>query len=146
MPNFSRDDKKKKGKKSLLDYVEPKTITYDYPVFCFKYLHPKFNISTCSDKQLLKNFLARLQKLAEIGFKGIISSSKHDYGFEKIPLKKLKITNFPEIIPEDVTKLDIYRASGNNLPFAVYRRPKTNVLHVIAISCKFGSLYNHGSK
>ncbi len=141
--NANKEAKKERQKKKMLAHVEKEPVTFDYPVFCFKYLHPKFNLTKCEDMQLLNNFLARLQKLSQIGFKGIKNDDKHGYGCEPIPIKQIKIGNLPEIITEDVKKLDIYRASGNNLPFAVYRRPNTNVLHIIAISCKFDSLYNH---
>ena len=141
--NAKKEAKKERQKKKMLAHVEKEPLNFDYPVFCFKYLHPNFNLTKCKDMQLLNNLIARLQKLSKIGFSGIKNSDKHGYGNEPIPIEQIKIQNFPEIIPEDVKKLDIYRASGNNLPFAVYRRPNTNVLHIIAISCKFNSLYNH---
>lgn len=111
-----------------------------YPVFCFKYLQP-YSYTDCTDPKFFIDFLERLQKLGTLGWKGINVSAKHSYGFEKLPITKLRVSNFPAIVTEDVRELTVFRANGNNLPFLGIRLEDT--FQVIFIETNFGDIYNH---
>lgn len=87
-----------------------------YPVFCFKHLQPN-SYNKCSDPSFFISFLERLKKLGGLGWQGIQGSHRHAFGTEKIPIKSLRVTNFPSIVTQDVTELIVFRANGNNLPF-----------------------------
>ena len=63
----------------------------DYPLFSFKYLSD-CSFDKCSDSSFFPNFLLRLKKLSELGWKRIAISDRHSFGFEKIPVSsKLRI-------------------------------------------------------
>jgi hypothetical protein len=116
-----------------------KGILNDHPVFCFKYLQDD-SIKKCKDHKFFFEFIFRLQKLGELGWKEIGKSSRHSFGTEKIPVGSIK-PNLPEIITEDVEEFTVFRATGNNLPFLGIRKP--NAFQIIFIEANFGDIYNH---
>lgn len=111
-----------------------------YPVFCFKYLQ-LCSYNDCTDPKFFIDFLKRLQKLGQLGWQEINKSNKHGYGYEKIPISKIKPTMRPSIITEDVEELTVFRANGNNLPFLGIRL--NDIFQVIYIETKFGDIYKH---
>ncbi len=116
-----------------------KGIIIDYPIFCFKYLQTS-SIKSCNDYKFFLDFIFRLQKLGELGWKEINKSARHSFGTEKIPVSSIK-PDLPGIITEDVDELIVFRANGSNLPFLGIRKP--GVFHIIFIETKFGDIYNH---
>lgn len=113
---------------------------YNYPIFCFKYLQA-VSIKDCKDSKFFFDFLMRLQKLSELGWKQIRVSDKHSFGTEDIAIKQLKIKSFPPCITPDVDKLKVFRANGNNLPFLGIQHE--NIFRVIFIESHFGDIYEH---
>jgi hypothetical protein len=116
-----------------------KAIVNDYPIFCFKYLQDT-SLKKCSDYKFLIDFIFRLQKLGELGWKEINKSHRHSFGTEKIPITQIK-PKLPAIITNDIDELTVFRANGNNLPFLGIRNP--NVFHIIFIETSFGDIYDH---
>ncbi|MFT4204655.1 MAG: hypothetical protein QM610_12190 [Chitinophagaceae bacterium] len=117
-----------------------KGIINDYPIFCFKYLQD-VSIKKCNDHKFFCDFIFRLRKLSELGWKEINKSSRHSFGTERLPVKSLK-PDLPPIITDDVDELTVFRANGNNLPFLGIR--KSGVFHIIFIETSFGDIYDHG--
>lgn len=111
-----------------------------YPVFCFKHLQP-YSYPGCKDASFFIEFLERMKKLANLGWQGIRGAGRHGFGLEKIPIKQLRITNFPPIITEDVSELLVFRATGSNLPFLGLRMGDT--FQVLFIETNFGEIYPH---
>lgn len=112
----------------------------DYPVFCFKHLQ-NTSIKECKDASIFYDFLDRLQKLSNLGWKEIRTSQRHGFGMEKIPVGSI-IPKLPKFITPDVSHLTIFRANGNNLPFLGVQNG--SVFHVIYLETKFGDVYDHG--
>ena len=115
----------------------------DYPLFSFVYLS-NFSWDKCTDQKLFRDFLLRLKKLSELGWKKIGISDRHSFGSEKIPVSSLN-KRARKVLPDFVTdemKLEVFRASGNNLPFLGLR--KGRVFMVFIIEAKFSEVYNHG--
>lgn len=112
----------------------------DYPLFSFKYLSD-CSFDKCSDSSFFPNFLLRLKKLSELGWKRIAISDRHSFGFEKIPVSSI----IPkDSLPKDLTSEDhllAFRASGNNLPFLGRREGRT--FYIYLIETKFGEIYRH---
>lgn len=113
-----------------------------YPVFCFKYLE-NTSIKKCKNYKFFIDFIFRLQKLGELGWTIIDKSDKHGFGYEKVPISKLKPKKFPKIVTDDVKELTVFRANGNNLPFLGIRMPSSDVFQVIFIETNFGDVYDH---
>ena len=114
----------------------------EYPLFCFQYLQDS-SIKKCKDGEFLYNFLMRLKKLSEMGWKEIHVSPRHKYGVEKIPVSQIK-PKLPLSITPDVTELTVFRACTDNRPFLGFRTE--NVFHVVFIEAAFNDIYDHGSK
>ena len=110
----------------------------DYPLFCFKHLQTN-SIKDCTKYKFYYDFIFRMKKLSELGWKEIEKSDKHSFGTEKITHDMIKQTLPPQITPE--VTLYAFRANGNNLPFVGYR--EGNIFHIIFIEAKFGDIYDH---
>lgn len=116
-------------------------VSDDTPLFCFTYFdHGLLKKKKQHNTDLCFCFLERLQKLSEYGWKAIMTSDKHGFGTEKIPVKQIKCS-LPSIITPDVQHLLVFRAKGNNLPFLGLR--EKNIFHVLYIEPDFGVVYNH---
>lgn len=111
-----------------------------YPVFCFKYLQ-QYSYSSCTDASFFIAFLERLKKLGGLGWQGIRGANRHSFGVEKMPIKKIKIKNFPSIVTEEVEALMVFRATGSNLPFLGIQHG--DIFQVIFIEANFGDIYDH---
>lgn len=122
-----------------VDIEKVKITGIDYPVFCFKHLQMS-SINCCKNATFFFKFLERLQKLSDLGWRGIRSSQRHAFGTEKIPTKIIK-PKLPKFITDDVTHLTAFRANGNNLPFLGIQRGI--FFHVIFIETNFGDIYEH---
>jgi len=137
---------KKKGKQFKIKNVQPevtieknKIIEEDYPIFCFKYLSD-VSIKDCKKSEFFIEFLLRLKKLSELGWKEIRTSQRHGFGMEKIPIDIIH-PQLPSCITPEVNHLHVFRATGNNLPFIGLEMQK--VFRVFFIESNFGDIYNH---
>ena len=111
-----------------------------YPLFSFKYVQTD-SIKSCREGKFFYDFLMRLRKLAELGWKEIMMSDRHSFGSEFIPIGQFKPqTNIP-IITDDVNKLMVFRSAGDNRIFAGVR--DGNVFQIVFIETKFGDIYKH---
>ena len=112
----------------------------NYPLFGFKYLFPTTH-KDCKDAGFFKDFLMRLKKLSDLGWREIEKSPRHSFGSEKIPIEQLH-PNFQ--MPEEFKtqkRLTVFRATGNNHVFAGVRQE--NTFHILFIESEFGTLYDH---
>jgi hypothetical protein len=111
----------------------------DYPVFCFKYLSD-VSIRDCKKSDFFIEFLLRLKKLSELGWKEIRTSQRHGFGMEKISVDNIH-PQLPSCITPEVKHLHVFRATGSNLPFVGLEMQK--VFRVFFIETNFGDIYNH---
>lgn len=125
--------------KTPLSIEKDKIAEEDYPIFCFKYLSDA-SLKNCKNPDFFIEFLKRLKKLSELGWKEIRKSPRHGFGMEKIPVKKIK-PQLPSCITPDVTDLHAFRATGNNLPFVGIEIQ--NTFRILFIETQFGDIYKH---
>lgn len=118
---------------------EENILKINYPVFCFKYLE-KVSIKNSKDHDFFYNFLIRLKKLSELGWKEIAKSDRKSYGTENIPLAQIHPSK-PSFLTPDVNELICFRANGDNRPFLGFRNG--NIFHVIFIEANFNDIYDH---
>lgn len=111
-----------------------------YPLFSFRYLQDD-SIRKCADKGFLFQFLTRLRKLSELGWAEIAKSHRHSFGFEYLPLVEFRPAVGAGIVTEDVSKLAVFRATGDNRIFAGVRAG--DVFHVIFVETRFGDICPH---
>lgn len=111
----------------------------DYPVFCFKHLQ-EVSFKGCKDWKYMNDFIYRLSKLCQLSWNQILTTQKHGFGTENIPVEQIKVY-LPPIISPDVKNLLVFRSNGDNRPFLGFRNG--NIFHVIFIEANFGDIYNH---
>ena len=109
-------------------------------VFSFKYLQDK-SITDKTQSEFYYKYLFRLKKLCELGWKEINKSHKHSFGTEKIPREQINSKSDIPILTDDVTKLTVFRATGDNHVFMGVR--DDNCFYVIFIEANFGDIYSH---
>ena len=110
----------------------------DYPLFSFRHLQD-VSLEDCNDHKFLLDFVFRLKKLSELGWKQIATSHRHSFGMEKIDRESIK-PSIPSIVTPEVP-LFAFRAAGNNLPFVGFRDDK--IFHVLFVETSFGDIYDH---
>lgn len=152
MAKNNRDKKKKASKDGLLFIKDVKGAynisekeiadfaNIDYPIFSFKYLKSE-SIDECNDCSFFFNFLMRLQKLSELGWKEIFVTQRHGYGMEKLPVSQIVPR---EQLPPFVTReanVDVFRSSGDNRTFVGIQQGK--IFHIFFIEAKFGDICKH---
>ena len=146
---MGKDNSRKKGKKKKTPKIKRPDATTniekeaiskeDYPLFCFKYLSD-VSIKDYKKGDFFFEFLMRLQKLSELGWKEIRQSPRHAYGMEKIPVGKIK-PQLPKCVTPDVKHLHVFRATGSNLPFVGLQIQKK--FSIYFIETNFGDIYDH---
>ena len=129
---------KTKNNPILNDSISLKEV--GYPLFSFKYVQ-SVSISGCKEGKFFYDFLLRLRKLDELGWKGIMKSDRHSFGTELIPIRQFKHKVDLPIITNDITKLMVFRSAGDNRIFAGLR--EGDVFQVIFIESRFGDIYDH---
>ncbi len=130
--------KKIKQPKANATVSANKVLEVDYPIFCFKHFQYK-SLAPCSENQV-KQFFERLTRLANLGWKEIQKSGRHDYGWEFMPTKNIKCA-LPPIVTPDVEKVYVFRYNNNNNPFIALRQG--NIIHILLIEANFGDIYDH---
>lgn len=131
--------KRKAQKGESIGFSEIDSLYKDiaHPVFCFKYLHRKYNVGVLSPDQR-NQFLNQLYNLSQLTWNVINTSPRHGMGFEKITLKQIK----PDLNPsftEDVQHLLSFRFDGMK-PFLGHRRGF--ILHLLFIDPNM-EVYDH---
>lgn len=111
----------------------------DYPMFCFKHLSYS-SFENCTDPTFFIEFLQRLKKLSELGWKEIRKSHRHSFGMEKIPIDRIN-PKLPSCVTPEVKHLSVFRATGSNLPFVGVQVQK--VFRIFFIETEFGDIYKH---
>jgi hypothetical protein len=109
----------------------------DKPCFCFQYIHPKYNSSSCEDRQI-RDLVERLERLSTLTWADITSTQRHGFGSENIERKSFKV-EIPPNIPKEATLLAL-RFSGKN-PMVGFR--EKNIFHIVFLDSKF-TVYDHG--
>lgn len=112
----------------------------DHPLFSFKYLKD-VSIDKCNDSSFFYDFLMRLQKLSNLGWKEIRTSHRHSFGMEKIPVEDIVPR---EQLPSFVTKegeVDVFRAAGDNRTFVGLQEGK--IFYIFFIEASFGDVCPH---
>ncbi len=104
--------------------------------FSFRMLHP---ISyTDTDARFFVKFFERLKKLSEFTWKQIDVSARHSFGYEKIPVSKIR----PKVnLTSEIKELHVFRATGDNHSFLGFRIG--DVFNVVFIEANFGDIYKH---
>lgn len=69
------------------------------------------------------------------------TSARHSFGMEKMQVTSLTAAARTHM-PEGMTSLLVFRATGDNHAFLGYR--DNNVFQVIFIEYNFGDVYSHG--
>jgi hypothetical protein len=128
--------KSKKPERNKIKIPSSTAIKIDYPVFCFKHLQIDYK----GDNEFYYKFIERLNKLSSLSWDQIITTQRHGFGTEKMPVDQIK-PRLPNFITPDVKDLIVFRANGDNRPFLGLR--KNNVFHIIFIEEIFGDVYNH---
>lgn len=150
MPNKNSKKRKQKAKDSkkedsliknidITNIVPEDIITEDYPIFCFKHLSDA-SFTSCKDRNFFIDFLKRLNSLSNLGWEEIRKSQHHSFGMESISKTAIK-KDLPECVTDDVKKLHVFRANGNNLPFVGLQVGR--VFRIFFIEAQFGDIYNH---
>lgn len=112
---------------------EPPKVT-----FGFEHLH-NFSWTETKDVRFFKDFLSHLQKFSTMTWQAIYGSPRHGLGTETLPVSSIR----PQIfgIPNEIQKLLVLRATGDNHPFLGYRDKDT--FQVVFIEAEFGDVYKH---
>lgn len=138
---------KKKRIKICANKQEPKievsaTDDKDTPLFCFRHFEAR-NFKS-DHKGVFLEFVKRLQKISELGWNKISTEKKHGFGYELIEKKEMDagIKSRIEKIATPDTKVYVFRAECDNLPFIGYR--VDNIFHIIAVAASFKEFYKHG--
>lgn len=108
------------------------------PVFCLHYMQPCFGVD-CLDHKGGSAFAKKLQQMASMRWKELITSGRHGHGSEHIP--KTQIRGPVPAKFQDQERFMVFRYHGK-LPMAGVRI--NDVFHVLWIERQFGDLYDHG--
>jgi hypothetical protein len=109
-------------------------------VFGFSQLKRLSYVDARNDSAFFIDYLSRLQKLSELDWNIVWKTQRHGLGTEMIPRSSLKVAAQNQI-PEDMDKLIVFRATGNNHAFLGYR--DGNIFQVLFIEYQFGDIYKH---
>ena len=115
---------------------------YDYPVFCFKYLHKEYDIDKCcikSDKKFLRGFVKKLKLLSDLTWSSIKLSDRTGHGAEKIAKNSIKVS-IPASITNDVEEFLSFYFAGDKGRIIGFQ--DSNIFHVVYIDTDL-SVYNH---
>lgn len=131
--------KPKKGDKgNLFSPTDDKWVTsFDYPIFCFKYLHSDYNLDKCDDAEKI-DFLERITKLSTLTWIEIQKAPRHGFGSEKITIDSIR-PSLPPFVTPDVDFLLSLRFSGMK-PMVGHRNKF--IFHVLYLDTKY-EVYKH---
>lgn len=109
-------------------------------VFGFSELRSYSYVDSRNDSDFFISFLGRLKKLSSIDWNTVNTSARHSFGMEK-----MEVCNMTQAaqthVPEGMSSLLVFRATGDNHIFLGYR--EGNTFQVIFIEYQFGDVYSH---
>ena len=112
------------------------TLSFDYPIFCFKHLHKKFHIDSCEKNEKVK-LIERLSKLSTMTWTQIQHADRHGFGSEKISRESIKASIPPHITDDQ----DFYALRFDGLK-AMVGYKSNYIFHIVYLDPKF-ILYKH---
>lgn len=110
----------------------------DYPLFSFKYLQ-KVSFDGDVKAKFFQDFLLRLKKYSDIGWKQMAIEKRHDYGWEFLTHDRMKCKLPVEITPE--VQLMVLRSANDKRAMVGFR--EWNIYHIIFIEAVFNEIYEH---
>lgn len=96
-----------------------------------------------NDASFFISFLERLKELCSLDWNTANTSARHSFGMEKMLVDNLTAAA-KQHVPEGMTSLLVFRATGDNHVFLGYR--DSHVFQIIFIEYNFGDVYSHGKK
>ena len=112
-------------------------------VFGLSELRPFSYVDNHNDASFFISFLDRLKKLCSLDWNTANTSARHSFGMEKMLVDNLTAAA-KQHVPEGMTSLLVFRATGDNHVFLGYR--DNSVFQIIFIEYNFGDVYSHGKK
>lgn len=109
----------------------------DYPIFCFRHLHPDYSIEKVDDNERVC-FINKLYTFSKMKWQDIQLAPRHGLGSEKISKDSIK-AGIPTTISADVDHFLALRYNGKK-PIVGYR--VGNIFHIVYIDYNF-SVYKH---
>ena len=125
------------GKSGKLNIFLPPMI--DYPLFSFKHLQ-KVSFDGDVKAKFFQDFLLRLKKYSDLGWKQMATEKRHDYGWEYLPQDRMK-NKLPAAVTPEV-QLMVLRSANDKRAMVGFR--EWNIYHVIFIEAVFNEIYEHG--
>ena len=126
------------GEKNINQTDVDRMALIDYPLFSFKYLQ-KVSFDGDVKAKFFQDFLMRLRKYSDLGWKQIAIEKRHDYGWEFLPHDKMKPKLPAEITPE--VQLMVLRSANDKRAMVGFR--EWNIYHIIFIEAVFNDIYDH---
>ena len=111
----------------------------DYPLFSFKHLQ-KVSFDGDVKAKFFQDFLLRLKKYSDLGWKQMAIEKRHGYGWEFMPQERMKKQLPAAVTPE--VQLMVLRSANDNRAMVGFR--EWNIFHVIFIEANFNDIYKHG--
>ncbi|PNE29049.1 hypothetical protein BHU09_03710 [Tannerella sp. oral taxon 808] len=116
----------------------------DHPLFSFKYLQEdsidKYDVNKGGKPYF--DFLMRLKKLSELGWKVIRTSGRHGFGMEKVSRSRIIPQKpLPPFITPEVEDLHVFRSKGDNTALVGWQMEK--VFYIFYIELRHGDIYRH---
>lgn len=109
----------------------------NYPIFCFRHLHPLYDIEQCPTDDRLA-LLNRLTLLSRQSWQELQLAPRHGIGCEKIARTSIR-PGIPQSIPEHIDFFLAFRYNGRK---AVIGWRDTFVFHLLFVDRNF-SVYTH---
>lgn len=126
---------KEPGKIKTINYP---SVTFNYPVFCFKYLHKDYHLDKCTNEEKRK-LIEKIVKISSMTWEQLQFAPKHGLGSEKISPASIKANIHANSFSEEVNTLLVFRFDGLK-PFVGFR--EGFIFHVFYIDRDF-TLYDH---
>ena len=110
----------------------------DYPLFSFKHLQ-KVSFDGDVKAKFFQDFLLRLKKYSDLGWKQMATEKTHGYGGEYLPQAHMK-SLLPAVVTPEV-QLMVLRSANDKRAMVGFR--EWNIYHVIFIEAEFNDIYEH---
>jgi hypothetical protein len=127
------------GEKNINQTDIDRMAQIDYPLFSFKHLQ-KVSFDGDVKAKFFQDFLLRLKKYSDLGWKQMATEKRHDYGWEYLPQDRMK-NKLPAVVTPEV-QLMVLRSANDKRAMVGFR--EWNIYHVIFIEAVFNEIYEHG--